>query len=144
MLKVFASGTVDEIVPVAVRFLDNVIGISGYPLAAQRKEAMAKRRIGLGLTGLADALVMCGKTYGSDEAQQLARRWMAQIEVAAYRASAALAAENHPMDSYEVRLLDRCQQRLHAEAADDERRVPQLVRAPEVFRCFDRRHTPNV
>ncbi len=77
----------------AVRFLDNVIDVSGYPLPAQRQEAKAKRRIGLGMTGLADALIMLGVRYGSDHAQQLAGTWMAAIETAAYLASADLAAE---------------------------------------------------
>ena len=76
-----------------VRFLDNVIDVSAYPLAAQRNEAHAKRRIGLGITGLADALAMCGVRYGSDEARRLAGRWMAVIERHAYLASASLAAE---------------------------------------------------
>jgi len=48
------------LVPLAVRFLDNVIDISRYPLEAQTAEAKAKRRIGLGVTGLADALIMLG------------------------------------------------------------------------------------
>jgi ribonucleoside-diphosphate reductase alpha chain len=77
----------------AVRFLDNVIDVSGYPLPAQRHEAKAKRRIGLGMTGLADALIMLGVRYGSDDAQRLAGTWMAAIETAAYLASADLAAE---------------------------------------------------
>src|SRR6201997_1053465 len=47
-----------ELVPLAVRFLDNVISISRFPLEEQRREAEAKRRIGLGVTGLADALIM--------------------------------------------------------------------------------------
>lgn len=93
-----ATAEIDEahleaLVPVAVRFLDNAIDVSSYPLPQQRHEAMAKRRIGLGVTGLADALIMCGVPYGSDEAVALAERWMALIERAAYRASAELAAE---------------------------------------------------
>ena len=83
----------DERVGLAVRFLDNVIDISGYPLAAQHKEAKAKRRIGLGLTGLADALIFAGVTYGAPESLALAERWMARIERAAYLASSELAAE---------------------------------------------------
>ena len=55
----------EERVKVAVRFLDNVIDISNYPLEAQRKEALAKRRIGLGITGLADALIFAGVRYGT-------------------------------------------------------------------------------
>ena len=77
----------------AVRFLDNCIDVSGYPLPAQRQEAHAKRRIGLGITGLADALIMLGRHYASEEARALARRWMATIEREAYLASAELAAE---------------------------------------------------
>ena len=50
----------EERVKLAVRFLDNVIDVSNYPLEPQRQEAMAKRRIGLGVTGLADALILCG------------------------------------------------------------------------------------
>ena len=81
---------------VAVRFLDNCIDVSGYPLAAQRHEALQKRRIGLGLTGLADALIQCGKRYDGEEARALGRRWMALIEREAYLTSAALAAEKGP------------------------------------------------
>jgi ribonucleoside-diphosphate reductase alpha chain len=83
----------DERVKIAVRFLDNVIDISNYPLPAQRKEALAKRRIGLGITGLADALIFAGVRYGSDEAAKLAGGWMSAIQNAAYTASAELAAE---------------------------------------------------
>jgi ribonucleoside-diphosphate reductase alpha chain len=90
-----------ELAELAVRFLDNVIDVSAYPLAAQEKEAKAKRRIGLGMTGLADALVMCGVRYGSVEAQRLAGRWMALIERHAYAASASLAAEKGAFPLYE-------------------------------------------
>lgn len=47
----------------AVRFLDNVIDTSRFPLEAQEREARLKRRIGLGVTGLADALIFCGARY---------------------------------------------------------------------------------
>ncbi|MGE0612728.1 MAG: adenosylcobalamin-dependent ribonucleoside-diphosphate reductase, partial [Hyphomicrobiales bacterium] len=83
----------DKLVPLAVRFLDNTIDISNYPLEAQRREALAKRRIGLGVTGLADALIMCGLRYGTPEAAAAAGRWMAAIERRAYLASAKLAAK---------------------------------------------------
>lgn len=77
----------------AVRFLDNVIDISHYPLPQQRAEAFAKRRIGLGITGLADALAMCGLRYGSGEAAETAQHWMVLIEGAAYKSSINLAQE---------------------------------------------------
>ena len=80
-------------VAVAVRFLDNVIDVSGFPLLQQRREAQSKRRMGLGITGLADALIFCGLRYGSPAAAQQAAHWMATIQGAAYAASADLAAE---------------------------------------------------
>lgn len=77
----------------AVRFLDDVIDVSQYPLPEQKQEALAKRRMGLGITGLADALIMCGAVYGGDTAQNLAATWMRTIQEAAYKASSELAAE---------------------------------------------------
>src|SRR3546814_11477218 len=53
------------LVPMAVRMLDNAIDVSRFPLAAQRQEAMAKRRLGLGITGLADALIARGLPSGT-------------------------------------------------------------------------------
>jgi ribonucleoside-diphosphate reductase alpha chain len=82
-----------DLAGVAVRMLDNAIDISGFPLEAQRQEALAKRRIGLGMTGLADALMMCGLRYGSGAAAEAAAHWAHQIERAAYTGSAHLAAE---------------------------------------------------
>ena len=78
---------------IAVRMMDNVTDISNFPLPEQRAEAQAKRRIGLGVTGLADALIMCRMRYGSDGAVELAERWLATIQKAAWLASADLAAE---------------------------------------------------
>ena len=69
-----------QLVPVAVRMMDNVIEASLFPLDAQGAEAKAKRRIGLGVTGLADALILCGARYGSAQAVELTERWMLAIE----------------------------------------------------------------
>lgn len=80
-------------VEVAVRMLDNTIDISNYPLEQQRDEAQRKRRMGIGITGLADALVFLGIRYGSDEAQRVAAEMMKTICHTAYRASIALAQE---------------------------------------------------
>ena len=82
-----------DLVRVAVRMLDNTIDVSGFPLEEQRQEANAKRRIGLGLTGLADALMMVGQRYGSHEAADIAERWAELVSHSAYIASAELAAE---------------------------------------------------
>ncbi len=90
-----------DLVQVAVRMLDNTIDASGFPLEAQRQEALAKRRIGLGITGLADALVMCGLRYGSPEAAAQAGEWAAQIARAAYLCSAGLAEEKGAFPLYD-------------------------------------------
>lgn len=91
----------------AVRFLDNVIDISRYPLPAQRAEAKAKRRLGIGVTGLADALMFCGTRYGSDAAIELTQRWLGIIKREAYRESARLAGEKGPFPLYDPAILDR-------------------------------------
>jgi ribonucleoside-diphosphate reductase alpha chain len=90
------------LVTTAVRMLDNAIDVSAFPLPEQRHEALAKRRIGLGVTGLADALIMCGLRYGSDAAVAAATRWMQAIERAAYLASAGLAAEKGAFPLFEA------------------------------------------
>jgi ribonucleoside-diphosphate reductase alpha chain len=77
----------------AVRFLDDVIDVSLYPLPEQAHEAKAKRRIGLGVTGLADAFILSRVRYGSTQSLALTDRWLTIIEESAYQASAALAAE---------------------------------------------------
>ena len=83
----------DRLVRIAVRFMDDVIDVSGFPLEEQRVEAMAKRRIGLGVTGLADALILCGARYGGARALGLVETWMAALRRSAYLASCDLAAE---------------------------------------------------
>jgi ribonucleoside-diphosphate reductase alpha chain len=77
----------------AVRFLDNVIDVSNYPLPQQEREAKSKRRIGLGVTGLADALIMCRAVYGSRDAIALIESWFACIRRAAILASSDIATE---------------------------------------------------
>jgi ribonucleoside-diphosphate reductase alpha chain len=89
------------VVAAAVRMMDNVIDVSRYPLEAQRQEAIAKRRIGLGVTGLADALVMLGLRYGSPDAADAARQWMAAIEETAYATSIELAREKRPFPLFD-------------------------------------------
>ena len=91
-----------ELVPVAVRFLDNMIDLSHYPLEAQRQEARSKRRIGLGITGLGDALAMCGLRYDAEDARALAERIMAQVATLAYAASAEIAAEKGAFPLYDA------------------------------------------
>ena len=82
-----------RLVPDCVRMMDNIIDISQFPLAKQSEEARQKRRIGLGVTGLADALILCGLRYGSAAAVAAVESWLGAIQHEAYLASSALAAE---------------------------------------------------
>ena len=90
-----------ETVAVAVCMLDNVIDVSGFPLPAQAEQARGTRRIGLGITGLADALIMLGLHYASEEARRLAARIMQTICHTAYRTSIALAREKGAFPFFE-------------------------------------------
>jgi ribonucleoside-diphosphate reductase alpha chain len=82
-----------RLVPDCVRMMDNVVDISLFPLPQQQEEARQKRRIGLGVTGLADALILCGLRYGSASAVAAVENWLGTIQREAYLASTALAAE---------------------------------------------------
>ena len=87
------AGELAELVTTAVRMMDNVVDVSRFPLSEQAAEARDKRRIGLGVTGLADALAMCGLAYGGEAALAQTEAWLAAVRDAAYRASVALARE---------------------------------------------------
>ena len=87
------GAALDELVRTAVRMMDNVVDASRFPLPQQEAEARNKRRIGLGVTGLADALLMLGLRYGSDEAAIQTEAWMKAIARSAYLASVDLARE---------------------------------------------------
>jgi ribonucleoside-diphosphate reductase alpha chain len=91
----------NDLVRVAVRMMDNVVNVSRFPLDAQAQEAQAKRRIGLGVTGLADALVLTGLRYGSDEAVAVTDNWMRAVARAAYLASVDLAREKGAFPLYD-------------------------------------------
>jgi len=99
------TGQLEDYVRVATRFLDNIIDASDYPLATQRAEALAKRRIGLGVTGLGDALILCGAHYGSKPGLQLAQSWMKIIQNSAYRASAELAREKGAFPLFDAEMF---------------------------------------
>lgn len=76
-----------------VRAMDNVVDRSIYPLAEQRSEAVTKRRMGLGITGLANAGEALGNDYGSAEFLEFESKVLQILRDESYRASAALAAE---------------------------------------------------
>nr|WP_051247806.1 adenosylcobalamin-dependent ribonucleoside-diphosphate reductase [Inquilinus limosus] len=114
-----------EIVPVAIRLMDNVVDVSRFPLPEQQAEAWAKRRIGLGVTGLADAFLMLGVRYGSADSVALVEDWLGAIKRHAYRASAEIAAEKGAFP-----LFDR----------DQYLAAPGVAELPEEIRDLIARH----
>jgi ribonucleoside-diphosphate reductase alpha chain len=87
----------------AVRMLDNVIDLTAWPLAAQRQEALQTRRIGLGFTGLADALIMLGLRYDRAEGRAQATHIARVLRDSAVRASVDLARERGPYPCFDAR-----------------------------------------
>ncbi|MGE5515595.1 MAG: adenosylcobalamin-dependent ribonucleoside-diphosphate reductase [Bacteroidota bacterium] len=90
-----------DLVRTAVRMMDNVIDVSRFPLPMHEAEAKSKRRIGLGITGLADALILCGARYGGKQAVKLTSAWMAAVRREAYLASVELAKEKGAFPLYD-------------------------------------------
>ncbi|UYV38192.1 adenosylcobalamin-dependent ribonucleoside-diphosphate reductase [Rhodobacteraceae bacterium D3-12] len=109
-----------DLVATAVRMMDNTVDASRFPLEQQAQEAAAKRRIGLGVTGLADALLMVGLRYGSDEAAAQAEAWLKAIARAAYLASVDLAREKgaFPLFDAEKFLESGAMQAMDADVRD--------------------------
>ena len=94
--------SLQDTVYLAVRMMDNVVDVSKFPLPEQEKEAKDKRRIGLGVTGLADALALGGIVYGSEEAVAWTDRIMCMIARTAYLASVDLAKEKGPFPLFDA------------------------------------------
>lgn len=93
-------GELRALVAVAVRMLDNALDVSRFALEAQWNQAQNQRHIGIGVTGVADAIAMLGTKYGSSKAVFLLGSWMQTIQNAAYLASARLAKERGPFPAY--------------------------------------------
>ena len=96
------DAALEDLVATAVRMMDNVVDASKFPLPEQEAEARNKRRIGLGVTGLADALLMMGLRYGSDEAAAQTEDWLHRVARAAYLASVELAREKGAFPLFEA------------------------------------------
>ena len=82
-----------KVVEVSIRMLDNVLEVTAWPLEQQHQEAMAKRRVGLGFTGLGDALIMLRLRYDTPEARAMAAKISEAMRDYAYRASVEIARE---------------------------------------------------
>ena len=93
-------------IPHVVRAMDNVIDRTQYPLVAQEKEAKAKRRMGLGITGLANVLTLMGIKYGSSEAVRITRKITKTLMCGAYETSALLGKEKGTFPLYSDEYLD--------------------------------------
>ena len=88
-----------------VRLLDNVLDLTPWPLAAQRQEALGTRRLGVGMTGLADALLMLGLPYASAPARAMAATIARHMRDQAYAASVDLAAERGPYPRFDAQAV---------------------------------------
>lgn len=95
-----------ETVQLGVRFLDNALEMSSFPIAEIEAMAMETRRIGLGVMGFQDMLVDCRIEYDSREAVAFARELMGFIQEAAWEASRDLAAERGPFPAWEGSIHD--------------------------------------
>jgi ribonucleoside-diphosphate reductase alpha chain len=120
----FDFDALQSLAGVGVRMLDDVLDATPWPLPQQQAEARAKRRIGLGILGLGDALVMLGLRYDSAAARDMAQAIARALRDAAYCASIALAAEKGRFELFDVRLLESpFARRLPAHLRDEIRRV---------------------
>ncbi len=89
----FDFGAFGRVVRPSVRMLDNVLDVTVWPLELQHKEAQAKRRVGLGFTGLGDTLIMLGLKYDTEEARVMGAKIAEAMRDESYAASAEIAKE---------------------------------------------------
>jgi ribonucleoside-diphosphate reductase alpha chain len=94
----------EKVVKVATRMLDNVIDVSNYPMEVQKHEAQSKRRMGLGVTGLADLFIFLGVKYGSQESLEITKKIMQTITNTAYRTSIELGQEKGVFAKFDAEL----------------------------------------
>jgi len=99
---VFNFELLESDIPHVVRAMDNVIDRTKYPLEQQEIEAKSKRRMGLGITGLANAFTLCGYRYGSPEAVKLTKKIMRVLTYGAYSASSDLSLEKGSFKLYDA------------------------------------------
>lgn len=93
-------------IPYVIRAMDNIVDRAIYPLPQQEQEAKSKRRMGIGVTGLANALEAMGIPYGTEEAEQETGRILETLRDTAYWTSVELAMEKGPFPLFDVKLLD--------------------------------------
>ncbi|MBA3662452.1 MAG: adenosylcobalamin-dependent ribonucleoside-diphosphate reductase [Gammaproteobacteria bacterium] len=96
----------EETVALGVRFQDNIVDVSHYPLEVQKDAALATRRLGLGVTGLADAMVMLGIVYGSPASCKFAEEMMKRVAYVSWATSIELAREKGSFPLFEKAYLE--------------------------------------
>ena len=107
-------------IPHVVRAMDNVVDVTIYPLPEQRHEEETKRRMGLGVTGLANALETMGHSYGSPEFLRLQEKILQTIAIGSYRASMALAREKGPFPMFDAPKYMMGRHLMHLASSDGE------------------------
>lgn len=100
----FDWNLLEDDLPAIVRAMDNVVDVATYPLVQQKIEAMSKRRMGIGITGFANASEVLGFEYGTDGSIQFLQRVLEEIQFGAYKASAHLAAEKGAFPKFDADL----------------------------------------
>lgn len=103
----FNTSQLLEDIPHVVRAMDNIVDRSKYPLREQEKEAKSKRRMGLGVTGLANAIEACGHAYGSKKFLKMQKEIMAAVKNGCYQSSVQLAQEKGAFPLFDQRLYTK-------------------------------------
>jgi len=104
-IRTFDYGALERDIPHVVRAMDNVVDRAVYPLKSQEFEAKDKRRMGLGVTGVANALEGIGHKYGSDSFMHAFEHIMEIIRDGCYRASIELSKEKGPFPAFDTLML---------------------------------------
>ncbi len=112
LTKVVKDGAVDfgdlrRVVRSAVHFLDNAVDMSKYPIEKIRQTVLANRKIGLGVMGWADMLILLGMPYDSEQALQLAKKVMGFITSKARKISEELAEKRGPFPNFKGSIYDK-------------------------------------
>ncbi|WP_291012274.1 LAGLIDADG family homing endonuclease [Hydrogenophaga sp.] len=101
-VPVFDFDAFEQVVATQVRALDNVLDVTFWPLPQQREESAAKRRIGVGFTGMGNALAMLCLRYDREEGREMAAKIAERMRDAAYTASVALAQEKGAFPKFDA------------------------------------------
>lgn len=110
--------TLADTVRLSVRFLDNVLTVNNWPLREYEDRSNGERRIGLGVTGLADTLILLGLKYGSPEANLWVEKFFRFLAKTAYESSIHLAIEKGP--------FPLCERSVHSNTGFTRRQSPRI------------------